>query len=125
MSVIPGLMNAMVFEGPGKPLVYKSLPVPQPEAAQVLVKVIACGICRTDLHVIDGELVHPKLPLIPGHEIVGTVVKAGSKVSRLKAGDIIGIPWMGYTCGVCKYCRKGRGICGIYRCIRTILFSAS
>jgi propanol-preferring alcohol dehydrogenase len=71
---------------------------------QVLAKVIACGVCRTDLHITDGELPAPKLPLVPGHEIVATVVKTGEEVTRIKTGDSIGIPWLGYTCGVCKYC---------------------
>jgi len=98
----------MVLEAPGNPLVEKQLPLPVPSPQQVLVKIIACGVCRTDLHIVDGELKHPKLPLIPGHEIVGIVVKTGNAVSRLKANDIIGIPWMGYTCGSCRYCRMGK-----------------
>ena len=78
------------------------MPVPLPQ--QVLIKVIACGVCRTDLHIIDGELTQPKLPLIPGHEIVGIVALAGNKVMNLKEGDLVGVPWLGYTCGTCKYC---------------------
>ena len=84
------------------------MPIPQPLDKQVLVKIIACGICRTDLHITDGELTHPKLPLIIGHEIVGMVVKKGSAVAVLKEGDIVGIPWLGYTCGKCKYCLQGK-----------------
>jgi propanol-preferring alcohol dehydrogenase len=101
-------MHAMVLELAGQPLVNKSLALPVPSSIQVLVKVIACGVCRTDLHVADGELPSPKLPLIPGHEIIGTVVKAGSEVTTLKEGDIVGIPWLGYTCGKCRYCLKGQ-----------------
>ncbi|MBS1602401.1 MAG: zinc-dependent alcohol dehydrogenase family protein [Bacteroidetes bacterium] len=99
-------MQGMVLEAPGKPLQLTVLPVPSPAADQVLVKLIACGICRTDLHVIDGELPKPKLPLVPGHEIVGVVVRAGSGVGLLKPGDLVGIPWLGYTCGTCRYCRR-------------------
>jgi len=105
---LPDTMQAMVLEAPGSPLVEKRLPLPMPSPQQVLVKIIACGVCRTDLHIVDGELHHPKLPLIPGHEIVGVVVKTGSSVSILKADDIVGIPWLGYTCGSCRYCRMGK-----------------
>lgn len=94
---LPDTMHAMVLEAPGMPLVEKLLPLPLPSPQQVLVKIIACGVCRTDLHIVDGELKHPKLPLIPGHEIVGTVVRTGNSVSRLKEGDMVGIPWLGYT----------------------------
>ena len=104
----PSVMNAMVLQSPGLPLVHTSVPLPTPLTGQVLVKVIACGVCRTDLHIIDGELDHPKLPLILGHEIIGMVVKTGDQVEFLKNGDIIGIPWLGYTCGKCKYCLSGR-----------------
>ena len=105
---LPSTMQAMVLEQQGQPLVLKTLPVPQPLDKQVLVKIIACGICRTDLHITDGELTHPKLPLIIGHEIVGMVVKKGNAVAVLKEGDIVGIPWLGYTCGKCKYCLRGK-----------------
>src|SRR5678815_3126804 len=84
----------------------KTLPVPSPSAQQVLVKIIACGVCRTDLHIIDGELKNAKLPLIIGHEIVGVVVTKGEGVSRLQEGNVVGIPWLGYTCGKCKYCMQ-------------------
>src|SRR6188508_225247 len=77
---------------------------PDPETGQVVVKVRACGVCRTDLHVVDGELPHPKLPLVPGHEIVGTVDELGDGVHDLVVGDRVGIPWLGYTCGVCEMC---------------------
>ena len=105
---VPGTMQAMVLEQVGKPLVSKTLPLPSPSDDQVLVRIIACGVCRTDLHVIDGELSKPKLPLIIGHEIVGVVVKKGSVVSMLKEGDVVGVPWLGYTCGECKYCKRGK-----------------
>ncbi|MGZ3755522.1 MAG: zinc-dependent alcohol dehydrogenase family protein [Mucilaginibacter sp.] len=105
---LPDVMHAMVLEAPGKLLVYKELPVPEPAQLQVLIKVIACGVCRTDLHIMDGELDHPKLPLIPGHEIIGEVVKLGSAVSTLKPGDRVGVPWLGFTCGHCKFCTQGR-----------------
>jgi propanol-preferring alcohol dehydrogenase len=81
---------------------------PVPAAGQVLVKVAACGLCRTDLHVVDGELTHPKRPLIPGHQVVGEVVAVGAEVETLRAGDRVGIPWLGWTCGVCEYCLSGR-----------------
>lgn len=101
-------MAAMMLDKAGRSLRPARLPVPVPGDGQVLVKVLACGVCRTDLHVVDGELPHPKLPLIPGHEIVGIVVRAGSGVRKIKAGDIVGIPWLAYTCGTCRYCRKGQ-----------------
>jgi len=101
-------MRAMVLEKAGSALVYKKMPVPEPAAAQVLIRVLACGICRTDLHILDGELDRPKLPLIPGHEIIGTVVKSGSEVRDLAPGLLVGVPWLGYTCGRCKYCLEGK-----------------
>jgi propanol-preferring alcohol dehydrogenase len=110
---LPANMKAMVLQVPGRPLDYTTLPVPVPSRRQVLVRIIACGVCRTDLHIIDGELEHPKLPLIPGHEIVGQVVLVGSEVNRLREGDWVGIPWLGYTCGICRYCLKGQeNLCG-------------
>ncbi|MBD1393012.1 zinc-dependent alcohol dehydrogenase family protein [Mucilaginibacter sp. ZB1P21] len=99
-------MRAMVMDAPGQPLVLKELPLPKPSAKQVLVKIIACGVCRTDLQIMDSELVHPKMPLIPGHEIVGIVAALGSETSKMKKGDLVGIPWLGYTCGHCRYCLK-------------------
>jgi propanol-preferring alcohol dehydrogenase len=86
----------------------ENLPTPQPGPHQVLLRVAACGVCRTDLHILDGELAEPKLPLVPGHEIVGTVASVGAGVTGLKPGDRIGVPWLGYTCGQCVYCRSGR-----------------
>jgi alcohol dehydrogenase, propanol-preferring len=105
---VPNTMRAMVLDEARQSLSLKILPLPSPSDNQVLVKIIACGVCRTDLHIVDGELPHPKLPLIPGHEIVGTVVKTGKQATRLKEGDIVGIPWLAYTCGKCKYCKKGK-----------------
>lgn len=101
-------MNAMLLEAPRKPLKLRQVPIPQPAADQLLIRVIACGICRTDLHVIDGELSEPKLPLIPGHEIIGRVAAKGSAITGFEVEDLIGVPWLGYTCGACKYCIKGR-----------------
>src|SRR5881409_736549 len=101
-------MRAMIFERPGRPLALRKVPVPVPQAGQVLVQVRACAVCRTDLHVVDGELPEPKLPLVTGHEIVGTVLRAGPGVERFAAGARIGIPWLGWTCGQCDYCRTGR-----------------
>ena len=108
MQSLPAMMQAMILERPATPLVLKTVPVPVPSTGQVQIKVIACGICRTDLHILDGELKHPKLPLIPGHEIVGEVVAVSSDVHFLKQGDIVGVPWLGYTCGTCKYCSRGQ-----------------
>lgn len=105
---LPDSMYAMVLEAVKQPLVYKKMPVPSPSAKEVLIKIIACGVCRTDLHIVDGELEHPKLPLIPGHEIIGMVVKKGHEVTMLKEGDTVGVPWLGYTCGKCRYCIKGQ-----------------
>ncbi|MBN2319738.1 MAG: zinc-dependent alcohol dehydrogenase family protein [Acidobacteria bacterium] len=101
-------MHAMVLNEPGQSLQYREMPVPEPAPEQVLIKVHACGVCRTDLHVVDGELTHPKLPLIPGHEIVGSVVKKGAHAEAFKIGERIGIPWLGYTCGECRFCRENR-----------------
>jgi propanol-preferring alcohol dehydrogenase len=109
---IPDTMKAMVLEIPGNPLVLKEVPVPAPSAGQVLVKVIACGVCRTDLHIMDSELAHPKLPLIPGHEIVGRIAALGVGVTAWKFADLVGIPWVGYTCGYCRYClREQENLC--------------
>src|ERR671914_2136713 len=91
-------MRAMVLEEPGRPLVERELPPPEPAPGQALVTVRACGVCRTDLHVADGDLRDPKLPLVLGHQIVGTVAD----------GDRVGVPWLGWTCGECRYCRSGR-----------------
>ena len=101
-------MRAMLFERPGESLRLADLPIPDPSSGQVLIRIQACAVCRTDLHVVDGELMQPKLPLIPGHEIVGTVVELGAGVTRFKIGDRIGVPWLGRTCGECSYCRAGQ-----------------
>ncbi len=101
-------MRALLLEAAGRPLVAASVPLPEPGRHQVLLKVLACGVCRTDLHVADGELARPKLPLILGHEIVGEVVSGGPEAERFAAGERVGVPWLGSTCGACRYCRSGR-----------------
>ena len=101
-------MRAMVFEKAGQPLRKAELPIPKPGPGQVLIHVRACAVCRTDLHIVDGELAQPKLPLIPGHEIVGTIEKKGEGAERFDVGDRVGIPWLGWTCGECSYCLWGR-----------------
>lgn len=100
-------MRAMVMDITGQPLILKRLKIPSPRPLQVLVKVIACGVCRTDLHIMDGELNKPKLPLVMGHEVIARVFKTGTAVAKFKEGDLVGIPWLGYTCGDCQYCLKG------------------
>ena len=101
-------MQAMVLERAGEPLRAVELPVPKPGPHQVLIKVAACGVCRTDLHVLDGELPHPKLPLVLGHEIVGHVEALGEGVEGFMRGERVGVPWLGYTDGTCSYCRERR-----------------
>lgn len=101
-------MRSMILADSGKPLQLADLPVPQPGHQQILIRVQACGVCRTDLHVVDGELPGAKLPLVPGHEIVGEVAVLGSKVDRFRLGDRVGVPWLGYTCGVCRFCLAGK-----------------
>jgi propanol-preferring alcohol dehydrogenase len=101
-------MRAMVLEAPGQPLSAACLRTPAPGPGQVLVRVHACGVCRTDLHILDGELAQPKLPLILGHEIAGTVATLGEGVTGLQIGDRIGVPWLGWTCGECRFCRRGQ-----------------
>jgi len=98
----------MLFETPGRQLRLANLPTPKPGAGQFLIRVHACAVCRTDLHVIDGELTRPKLPLIPGHEIVGTIEAKGDGAERFEIGDRVGIPWLGWSCGECLYCKSGR-----------------
>lgn len=105
---LPATMKAMILKKPGCPLQPVSVPLPVPAAEQVLVKVNACGVCRTDLHILDGDLPPVMLPLIPGHEIIGEVVGTGKKVTTLKCGDKIGIPWLAHTCGKCRYCVRGQ-----------------
>src|SRR5436853_1918223 len=101
-------MRAMVLVEPRRRLELRELPDPRPQAGQVLLRVRACAVCRTDLHILDGELPHPKLPLVPGHEIVGIVVAKGEGADRFALGDRVGVPWLGWTCGECEYCRSGR-----------------
>lgn len=98
-------MRAMVMTGPGKPLQMSEVPTPEPAAGEVLIRVAACGVCRTDLHVLDGDLTEPKLPLILGHEIVGEIVETRALESALEPGMRVGVPWLGRTCGCCHYCR--------------------
>ena len=101
-------MRAMVLERAGAPLLAAELPDPEPGPGQVLIAVAACGVCRTDLHILDGELAEPKLPLVPGHQIVGTVAGLGEGARRFARGDRVGVPWLGWTDGECRYCRQGR-----------------
>ena len=101
-------MRAMILDEPRKPLRWATVPDPVPGPGQVLVRVHACGVCRTDLHVVDGDLAAPKLPLIPGHQVVGTVAALGPGAGRFQVGRRIGIPWLGGSCGRCDYCRAGR-----------------
>ncbi|MBE0530653.1 MAG: zinc-dependent alcohol dehydrogenase family protein [Rhodospirillales bacterium] len=101
-------MRAMVLDAAGSPLDLRQVARPEPAAGHILVRVAACGVCRTDLHVVDGELTDPKLPLIPGHEIIGRVAALGLGVERFAEGQRVGIPWLGFSCGTCRYCREGR-----------------
>lgn len=101
-------MRAMVLKAPRTGLEPVDLPRPEPGPDDIMIRVQACGVCRTDLHVVDGELTEPKLPLVPGHEIVGTVVATGRRVERFSEGDRVGVPWLGWTCGACRWCRSGR-----------------
>ena len=100
-------MQAMQLRQLGQPLVFTDLPDPQAGPGEVRVRIAACGVCRTDLHVVDGELPNPKLPIVPGHEIVGRIDQIGTNVDTLRPGMRVGIPWLGFTCGVCPYCRQG------------------
>jgi alcohol dehydrogenase, propanol-preferring len=100
-------MRAMVLDAAKTPLAMRDLALPVAHAGEILVEVRACGVCRTDLHVVDGELGHPKLPLVPGHEIVGRVTTLGAGVTGFSLGERVGVPWLGATCGVCRYCRSG------------------
>src|SRR3974390_895201 len=101
-------MRAMVFNAPHQALAAMEVPQPTPGSGQVLLQVKACAVCRTDLHIVDGELTEPKLPLIPGHEIVGMVLANGEGANRFTVGDRVGVPWLGWTCGICSYCCGGR-----------------
>jgi propanol-preferring alcohol dehydrogenase len=101
-------MRAMVLERPRTPLVMRERTQRAPAAGEILIEVAACGVCRTDLHVVDGELPNPNLPIVPGHEIVGRVAAIGAGAAELALGERVGIPWLGSTCGVCGYCRSAR-----------------
>src|SRR5437660_6332452 len=101
-------MLAIVLETPGTALRVADLSRPSPGRNQILLRVHACAVCRTDLHVVDGELPEPKLPLVPGHQIVGTVVEIGQGATQFVVGDRLGVPWLGWTCGECRYCQGGR-----------------
>lgn len=101
-------MRAMVLEKVGFPLILKDVPCPTPNPWEVLIKVKACGVCRTDLHIVDGELPHPKLPLILGHQVIGIIDKLGENVSKHRIGDRVGIPWLGETCHTCEFCISER-----------------
>ena len=105
---VPKTMRAMLLEAQRQPLRLAEVPVPEPVAGQVLLQVHTCGVCRTDLHVLDGDLSEPKLPLILGHQTVGTVVGLGAGVDRFALGQRIGVPWLGYTDGTCRYCLRGQ-----------------
>ena len=109
-------MHAQVMTAVGAPLAAAELPPPCPGPRQVLIRVRACAVCRTDLHVVDGDLPDPKLPVVPGHEIVGTILATGTEVGRFAVGDRVGVPWLGWTCGVCAYCRSGQeNLCDLAR----------
>lgn len=102
------MMHAMIMKQPGQPLSAVEIPIPSPHENEVLIKVHTCGICRTDLHVIDGDLKEPKLPVIPGHQIVGTISKLGKNVTQFNVGDRVGVPWLGGSCSHCHYCSTGQ-----------------
>src|ERR1700748_2572131 len=101
-------MRAMILEKAGAALRESQVETPSPGPGQVLVRIMACAVCRTDLHVVDGELPNPKLPLIPGHEIVGEIVKCRPQVQHLPIGTRVAIPWVGWTCGHCRYCKTNQ-----------------
>ena len=108
MPALQPFMRAMVLDRPRNALILQERPVPHPAPGEILIEIEACGVCRTDLHVVDGELPHPKLPIVPGHEIVGRVAALGPGVAGFVQGERVGVPWLGATCGVCPYCRDGR-----------------
>jgi propanol-preferring alcohol dehydrogenase len=101
-------MKAMVLHTVGKPLDLRDIPILSPDKNQLLLKVQSCGVCRTDLHIVDGDLEDPSLPLVLGHQIVGTIEEVGENVTGFKEGDKVGVPWLGYTCGSCEFCNKGQ-----------------
>jgi len=100
-------MRAMRLHGPGQPLVLEEVPRPEPGPGELQLRVLACGVCRTDLHVVDGELPEPRLPLVPGHEVIGEVTALGEGVTGVATGQRLGVPWLGWTCGECAPCRRG------------------
>jgi propanol-preferring alcohol dehydrogenase len=104
----PASMRAMRLHRPGEALRLEQLPLPVAGPGQLQLRVEACGVCRTDLHLIDGELPHPALPIIPGHEIVGRITALGEGVSGFHIGQRVGVPWLGWTCGNCRFCLSGR-----------------
>ncbi|MEY4640346.1 MAG: hypothetical protein RLZZ227_340 [Pseudomonadota bacterium] len=107
------MMHAMLLSAPGQALVSTQLPIPVPQRGQLLIKVRACGVCRTDLHVVDGELPQARYPIVPGHQVVGTVAGIGANLNGFAPGQRVGIPWLGYSCGHCEYCCEGReNLCG-------------
>lgn len=108
MSAASDTMRAMVLDAPGRPLRATCLPVPVPSGRDILIRVTACAVCRTDLHIVDGDLPPHRLPLVPGHEIVGLVAGAGPGAARFRLGQRVGVPWLGGSCGVCRYCLDGR-----------------
>ena len=109
-------MKAMVLDAPGEPLEERDPADPEPGRGEVRIAIGACGVCRTDLHLVDGELPDPKLPVIPGHQIAGTVESAGEGSERFEVGDRVGVPWLGWACGKCRYCRSGReNLCELAR----------
>src|SRR5438046_5462099 len=101
-------MRAMVLDAPRQALRLEERADPEPGPGEVVLRVEACAVCRTDLHVVDGELALPRLPIVPGHEIVGIVERSGAGVSALQPGQRVGVPWLAHTCGHCAYCRRGR-----------------
>jgi propanol-preferring alcohol dehydrogenase len=105
---VPKEMRAMVLEKVGQPLRERRIDVPRPGRQELLIRVDACGVCRTDLHIVDGELGGPNLPLILGHEIVGAIAATGEKANRFSVGEVVGVPWLGWTCGRCRYCKAER-----------------
>ncbi|ULX50652.1 alcohol dehydrogenase [Cupriavidus taiwanensis] len=110
---MPGTMKAMLFDGVGRPLRLADVPVPEPGHGEVRIAVSTCGVCRTDLHIVEGDLRHPKPALIPGHEIVGQVDACGEGVTAFRPGERVGVPWLGHACGACRYCLRHReNLCG-------------
>jgi len=101
-------MRAMLLDAPGRPLRQARLPVPRPSGGEILIRVTACAVCRTDLHIVDGDLPPRLLPLVPGHEIVGTVAESGAGALRFRPGQRVSVPWLGGSCNACPYCAQGR-----------------